>query len=127
MAIYPFQSEAVSRGAHASYSIWPCHLAFLEHPTVFEVMLNPGGRLWIDQLSGGLTVTGESLSTHDGERIVRLVAHHLGAEVYSGAPRISVELPETGGRFEGLLPPVVAAWLPNALFGGTGFYLMTRL
>ena len=43
------------------------------------------------------------------ERVVRLVAHHLGAEVHAGAPRVSAELPETGERFEGLLPPVVAA------------------
>jgi type IV secretion system protein VirB11 len=40
---------------------------------------------------------------------VRLVAHHVGAEVHSGAPRVSAELPETGERFEGLLPPVVAS------------------
>ena len=45
----------------------------------------------------------------DGERIVRLVAHHVGAEVHAGSPRVSAELPETGERFEGLLPPVVAA------------------
>jgi type IV secretion system protein TrbB len=45
----------------------------------------------------------------DGERIVRLVAHHVGAEVHAGSPRISAELPETGERFERLLPPVVAA------------------
>src|SRR6218665_3672375 len=45
----------------------------------------------------------------DGERIVRLVAHHVGAEVHPGNPRVSAELPETGERFEGLLPPVVAA------------------
>lgn len=53
--------------------------------------------------------TGENLSAHDGERIVRLVVHHVGAEVHPGAPRVSAELPETGERFEGLLPPVVAA------------------
>ncbi|CAN2536144.1 hypothetical+protein [Methylocapsa aurea] len=40
---------------------------------------------------------------------VRLVAHHIGAEVHPGSPRVSAELPETGERFEGLLPPVVAA------------------
>src|SRR6266566_1260469 len=44
-----------------------------------------------------------------GARIVRLVAHHVGAEVHAGSPRVSAELPETGERFEGLLPPVVAA------------------
>src|SRR3546814_14953090 len=30
-------------------------------------------------------------------------------ELHSGSPRVSAELPETGERFEGLLPPVVAA------------------
>ncbi len=82
---------------------------FLEDPSIVEVMLNPDGRLWVDQLSRGLTDTGESLSASDGERIIRLVAHHVGAEVHAGAPRVSAELPESGERFEGLLPPVVAA------------------
>lgn len=81
----------------------------LEDPTVVEVMLNPDGRLWIDRLSEGLSDTGERLSAADGERIVRLVAHHVGVEVHTGAPRVSAELPETGERFEGLLPPVVSA------------------
>ena len=49
------------------------------------------------------------MSAADGERIVRLVAHHVGAEVHAGRPRVSAELPETGERFEGLLPPVVTA------------------
>lgn len=40
---------------------------------------------------------------------MRLVAHHVGAEVHPASPRVSAELPETGERFEGLLPPVVAA------------------
>jgi len=49
------------------------------------------------------------MTAADGERIVRLVAHHVGTEVHAGAPRVSAELPDTGERFEGLLPPVVAA------------------
>jgi type IV secretion system protein TrbB len=40
---------------------------------------------------------------------VRLVAHHVGAEVHVASPLVSAELPETGERFEGLLPPVVTA------------------
>jgi Flp pilus assembly CpaF family ATPase len=87
----------------------PAIVRFLEDPTVVEVMLNSDGRVWIDRLSSGLTETGESLSAPDGERIVRLVAHHVGAKVHPGAPPVSAELPETGERFEGLLPPVVAA------------------
>jgi len=90
-------------------ALGPAIARFLEDPMTVEVMLNPDGRLWIDRLSEGLADTGETLSPADGERIVRLVAHHVGAEVHAGAPRVSAELPETGERFEGLLPPVVAA------------------
>jgi P-type conjugative transfer ATPase TrbB len=90
-------------------ALGPAIAAFLEDPAIVEVMLNPDGRLWIDRLSTGLADTGERLSAADGERIVRLVAHHIGAEVHADAPRVSAELPETGERFEGLLPPVVAA------------------
>ncbi len=81
---------------------------WLDDASVGEVMLNPDGRLWIDRLAGGLEDTGERLSAADGERIIRLVAHHVGAEVHPGNPRVSAELPGTGERFEGLLPPVVA-------------------
>jgi type IV secretion system protein TrbB len=110
VAVHSFQSEAVSRGARMlRTALGPAIAAFLEDPAIVEVMLNPDGRLWIDRLSTGLADTGERLSAADGERIVRLVAHHVGAEVHAGAPRVSAELPETGERFEGLLPPVVAA------------------
>ncbi|UCI18444.1 P-type conjugative transfer ATPase TrbB [Mesorhizobium sp. B2-1-8] len=81
----------------------------LDDPAVVEVMLNPDGRIWVDRLAEGLAETGEVLSAADGDRIVRLVAHHVGAEVHPRSPRVSAELPETGERFEGLLPPVVAA------------------
>jgi type IV secretion system protein VirB11 len=82
---------------------------YLEDPSIVEVMLNPDGRLWIDRLSSGLEDTGCRITPVDGERILRLVAHHVGAEVHAGSPRVSAELPETGDRFEGLMPPVVAA------------------
>lgn len=90
-------------------ALGPAIAGFLGDASVVEVMLNPDGRLWVDRLSEGLSDTGERLSAADGERIVRLVAHHVGAEVHVGNPRVSAELPETGERFEGLLPPVVTA------------------
>ncbi|MFC7706278.1 P-type conjugative transfer ATPase TrbB [Plastorhodobacter daqingensis] len=100
--------EAIQRGARMlRTALGPAIARFLEDPAVVEVMLNPDGRLWIDRLSEGLCDTGERLEPADGERIVRLVAHHVGAEVHARSPRISAELPETGERFEGLLPPVV--------------------
>ena len=104
------RAEALTRGARMlRTALGPDIATFLEDPAVVEVMLNPDGRLWIDRLSEGLSDTGATLVPADGERIIRLVAHHVGAEVHSGAPRVSAELPGTGERFEGLLPPVVSA------------------
>lgn len=104
------KAEAVTRGARMlRTALGPDIATFLEDPAIVEVMLNPDGRLWIDRLSEGLADTGATLLPADGERIIRLVAHHVGAEVHSGYPRVSAELPGTGERFEGLLPPVVAA------------------
>jgi len=82
---------------------------WLADPSIIEIMLNPDGRLWVDRLGGGLSDSGLVLDAADGERIIRLVAHHVGTEVHARAPRVSAELPESGERFEGLLPPVVAA------------------
>ncbi len=110
VAVHSFQSEAISRGARMLRTAFgPAIARFLEDPAIIEVMLNPDGRLWIDRLSSGLADSGEIFSAPDGERVVRLVAHHVGAEVHASSPRVSAELPETGERFEGLLPPVVTA------------------
>ena len=104
------RTAAISRGARMlRTALGPAIAAWLEDPAVVEVLLNPDGRLWVDRLTVGLADTGERLSSADGERIVRLVAHHVGAEVHPASPRVSAELPETGERFEGLIPPVVAA------------------
>jgi type IV secretion system protein TrbB len=110
LAAHSHNAEAVSRGARMlRTALGPRIAAWLDDESIVEVMLNPDGRLWLDRLKSGLEDAGASLSPEDGERIVRLVAHHVGAEVHANAPRVSAELPETGERFEGLLPPVVAA------------------
>ena len=110
MSVISIKSQASSRGARMlRTALGPEIAAWLEDPSVIEVMLNPDGRLWVDRLSAGIADTGREMSAADGERIIRLVAHHVGAEVHAKAPRVSAELPDTGERFEGLLPPVVAA------------------
>lgn len=110
MASTHLRQEASERGARMLRTALGTAIArLLEDSAVVEVMLNPDGRIWVDRLSQGLADTGETMTAADGERIVRLVAHHVGAEVHARAPRVSAELPETGERFEGLLPPVVAA------------------
>jgi len=110
MNVVPIQSETALRGARMLRSaLGPQIGAWLEEPSITEIMLNPDGRLWIDRLGLGLADTGCVLAAETGERIIRLVAHHVGAEVHPGAPRVSAELPGSGERFEGLVPPVVAA------------------
>jgi type IV secretion system protein TrbB len=110
VSIHSHRSEADVRGARMlRTALGPSIAAWLDDPAIVEVMLNPDGCLWIDRLGSGLADTGHTLTVADGERIIRLVAHHIGAEVHADRPRVSAELPESGERFEGLLPPVVAA------------------
>jgi type IV secretion system protein VirB11 len=90
-------------------ALGPAIAGWLDDASIAEIMLNADGRLWVDRLNGGMAETGERLSPSQAERIIRLVAHHVGAEVHRGSPRVSAELPEGGERFEGLLPPVVTA------------------
>jgi type IV secretion system protein VirB11 len=87
-------------------ALGPVIAAALEDPDVVEVLLNPDGSLWTDRLSCGRTPTGEYLSAADAERIIRLIATHVGVEASRKTPIVSAELPETGERFEGILPPV---------------------
>jgi len=87
----------------------PAIAAALEDPEVVEVLLNPDGSLWFDRLSSGRTPSGLKLTPHDAERIIRLVAAHVRIEVHPGAPIVSAELPATGERFEGVLPPITRA------------------
>ena len=90
-------------------ALGPAIAAWLDEPAVSEIMLNADGRLWVDRLDAGMADTGEMLTATQAERIIRLVAHHVGAEAHRGLPRVSAELPTSGERFEGLLPPVVTA------------------
>jgi P-type conjugative transfer ATPase TrbB len=87
----------------------PAIAAALDDPEVIEILLNPDGSLWLDRLGAGREPSGLSLSASDAERIIRLVAAHVHAEVHADAPILSAELPDTGERFEGVLPPIVRA------------------
>ena len=87
----------------------PSIASALSDPAVIEVMVNPDGRLWLDRHGEGRVDTGQIVAASEVERIIRLVASHIGQECHAGRPVVSAELPETGERFEGLLPPVAPA------------------
>jgi type IV secretion system protein TrbB len=81
----------------------------LADPLVIEVMINPDGRLWLDRLDRGRLATETRLQWSETERIIRLVASHIRIEVHERSPIVSAELPESGERFEGVMPPVAPA------------------
>lgn len=83
--------------------------AALCDPAVIEVMVNPDGAVRLDKVGQGRVDTGERMGSAEVERIIRLVASHVRTEVHAGNPVLSAELPETGERFEGVLPPVSIA------------------
>ena len=87
----------------------PAIAAALADPQVLEIQLNPDGRMWLDRLGEGCGDSGLKVTPQDAERIIRLVASHLHIEVNAAKPFISAELPETGERFSGVLPPVTRA------------------
>ncbi|CDZ67980.1 Hypothetical protein NGAL_HAMBI2605_62630 [Neorhizobium galegae bv. orientalis] len=106
MAASHHSSEGRSRsGRMLRTALGSAICRFLEDTAIVELMLNRSGRIWIDRLSEGLPGTGKRLSPGDGERIVRLAAHHVGAQVHASAPRMSAELPETVERVQGLCRP----------------------
>ncbi len=80
----------------------------LDDTSVVEVMANPDGRLFVERLGQGMEMLA-ALQPGAAEIIIGTVAHALQSEVDAERPIISGELPIGGHRFEGLLPPVVAA------------------
>jgi type IV secretion system protein VirB11 len=75
---------------------------------VVEVMVNPDGKIWIDRIGEGRSFTGKHLAPSDADRILRLLADHVGEVVTRDRPRISATLPQTGERFQGVFMPLVA-------------------
>ena len=90
MTVHPIRSEAKTRGARMlRTALGPSIAAWLDDAAVIEVMLNPDGRLWVDRLGEGVSDTGMTLTAADGERIVRLVAHHVLSLIHISSPRDS--------------------------------------
>jgi len=87
-------------------------LRYLEDDSVIELMLNPDGKLWVDQLGIGRSFSGYAFSPEDAERVIFIVARAMKSVCSKDSPILSGELPIAGARFQGMLPPVV----PNPSF-----------
>ncbi len=83
--------------------------AALADPSVLEILANPDGALWIERAGEGRKREARPIRPADAERIIRLVASGAGLDCDGDRPIVSAELPDTGERFEGVLPPVSTA------------------
>lgn len=79
----------------------------LQDDSIVELMLNHDGRLWVDRLGEGRSESGHTISSKDAERAIFIVASSIKTICNKDKPILSAELPGSGFRFQGLLPPLV--------------------
>ncbi len=85
--------------------------AALEADDVIDFLADPDGSIWIECARQGVEVSPETISSAARERIVRFVAGNIGEACDRSAPIVSVELPGSGGRSEGLPPTCLSGAL----------------
>jgi len=101
----PSQTETRLTAMLRSAFKGPVGAALVADDTI-EILANPDGSVWIEAAGSGLRRVSESLGHADRERIIRLVASSVGEICDQASPIVSAELPGSGERFEGILPPV---------------------
>lgn len=78
----------------------------LEDPNVFEIQLNPDGKVWADHFGEGKIHIANMNKTR-AMNLLGTVAGMLGLEATASTPIIEGELPLDGSRFAGSVPPIV--------------------
>jgi len=102
--------EALDRKHSAlRQAMGPVIATALAEASVVEVMVNPDGSIWVERIGQGRTFSGEMMAPADAERILRLVADHVGEVVTRDQPLVSATLPRSGERFQGVFMPVSTA------------------
>ena len=104
----PSQTETRLTAMLRSAFKGPVGAALVADDTI-EILANPDGSVWIEAAGSGLRRVSESLGHSVRERIIRLVASSVGEICDQASPIVSAELPGSGERFEGILPPVAKA------------------
>lgn len=82
-------------------------MELLQRDDVIEVMLNPDGHIWVDSLTYGKYDTEHVIAALRAHNIIKLVATYQDSSVDSEHPELACELPGSGERFQGWLPPIV--------------------
>lgn len=94
--------------ARLKQALGPDLTALLSAPDVSEIMLNADGAIHCER-QGHLQSDGSTLSPQQARTLMLTLASCSGAIIDPKSPILSCELPDGGGRFEGLLPPLARA------------------
>jgi len=81
---------------------------FLADDDVFEIIVNPDTKIWVDTFSQGRIYSGKTIAPALSEQIILQVANLKDMVCSASNPTIGTELPD-GSRFQGFLPDVVPA------------------
>ena len=88
-------------------------ISYMKDPNVFEIYVNPDGKIWVDTFGKGRTYTGKKMLKSTSKQIIYNVAALSSQIVDADMPIISAEIPDTddfdSARFQGVLPQVVFA------------------
>jgi len=78
---------------------------FLDDPTVSEVMVNGGHRIYVER-QGRLTLTEARYSSHDHLRqVIDRIVSRVGRRVDESSPMVDARLPD-GSRVNAIVPPL---------------------
>ena len=89
-----------------NHALGPVIAEALARPDVVEIMANPDGSLWVDVIAKGRQRLGQ-IAASAAETVIRLLASHMNETVNPDYPALAGVLPQSGERFQGLLPPLV--------------------
>lgn len=80
-------------------------MKYMSDPEINEIMANCDGKVFVDHYKNGMYYVCD-ISPEKARNVVTLVANHVNKEVTEKDPIVSAELPGSGFRFEGNIPPV---------------------
>jgi len=82
---------------------------FLRDARVVEVMINPDGSVWVEQLRRAPARADVTLGPLAADRLARAIVAAVGGELNGNHPTLSCMVPGYGARAQILAPPVVDA------------------
>jgi type IV secretion system protein VirB11 len=78
---------------------------YLDSETITEVMLNPNGTIWVNEMGKGMYKTEITLNNDAADRVIRLIATAAGMEINQSKPSLAAKLPHWGARVQASIPP----------------------